>query len=347
MKLMKRIRTHIILLLVFSTAIAGLGQNNISLRTNIDTTLIGLDIPVNISIKGQGKVDSFQVQVLNINEAAKIYLPKIDTINNSIHKDLSPDVKQKTDYEISDYGNWKGNRNTLKPGSSKSNTIKLKIWDTGQFIVLPVIITDNDTIYPHNLRFYPEISVYAGLNPKDTLKAIAPIKDIIKEEKSWKDYLWIYIIALALVFIVLALIFLPKLFVNKKSRVQLKKTIKKVLPAHVIALKKLQKLKEEEIWKQGRFKAFQSQLTYILREYLENRYKIRALEQTTGEIVNSLYKINMDKHDIETIKNILQIADMVKFAKAKPESDIHEKFLNDTINFVLKTKQEEIKSDDR
>ena len=134
------------------------------------------------------------------------------------------------------------------------------------------------------------------------------------------------------------LIFLPKIFIGKKSPVQPSRKIKKSPPAHIIALKKLSKLKAEKIWREGKVKEFQSQLTYILREYLENRYKIQALEQTTGEIVHSLQKIKLDNKDIDTIKNILQIADMVKFAKAKPEEDINERFLNETIDFVERTK---------
>ena len=126
----------------------------------------------------------------------------------------------------------------------------------------------------------------------------------------------------------MVIVFLPRLFINKKTTEKYKNTIKKkVIPAHLIALEKLNKLKKEEIWKQGKVKEFQSQLTFILREYLENRYNIRALEQTTGEILQSLYNIDMDNKDINIIKNILQIADMVKFAKAKPGEDIHKKFL--------------------
>ena len=340
---MRIIKTYItILVFLISLIISGKGQNNISLETNVDSTLIGLDIPVNIKINNINIIDSLQLQVLNFKELTNIYKPKIDTANYISQSKSSVEEIQKTDFEISDFGNWKGRDFTIIPKNSRSNIVKIKVWDTGQFTILPVRITVNkDTIYPINPEIYPVVSVFAGINPKDTLKSIAPLKDIIKEKKTWKDYIWIYTAIIVFLLIILVIVFLPRLFINKKTTKKYKNTIKKkVIPAHLIALEKLNKLKKEEIWKQGKVKEFQSQLTFILREYLENRYNIRALEQTTGEILQSLYNIDMDNKDIDIIKNILQIADMVKFAKAKPGEDIHKKFLNETIEFVLKTKQE-------
>ncbi len=340
---MRLIKKHICLIFVLLTGtLTVYGQDNIIIKTSVDSTLAGIDIPLNIVIKGGEKTDSFQLKVMGFDEALKVYAPNVENGEYIQKAGLIPEDIEDTDFEISDYGNWKGKGSTLIPGNSNSNQIKIKIWDFGQFYIMPIRIVNKnskiDTIYPENPDLYPEISVFAGLNPRDTIPQIAPIKDILTEKKTWEDYMFIIISTIVLILIILMLIFLPKIFINKKSPVQPPKKIKKSPPAHIIALEKLNKLKAEKLWKQGEIKEFQSQLTYILREYLENRYKIQALEQTSGEIVHSLQKINLDNKDIEIIQNILQIADMVKFAKAKPGEDINETFLNETIDFVQRTK---------
>jgi hypothetical protein len=63
------------------------------------------------------------------------------------------------------------------------------------------------------------------------------------------------------------------------------------IPAHVIAYEKLEKLKSEKLWQEGKLKAYHSLLTDILREYIENRFKIQALEQTTDEILYLVLEI--------------------------------------------------------
>ncbi|HHH54717.1 MAG TPA: hypothetical protein ENK91_13730 [Bacteroidetes bacterium] len=334
----KRIYFYLTIILIWSGNLYS--QKDIVIETNIDSTLVGYDIPLQIDMQGI-KADSFRIECLDYLQAAKVYLPKMDTsIANKLIKQKAFDQEiPPTDFEISDYGKWTGKGNTIFPKGSEINTIKIKIWDEGQFAILPSIITSNDTIYPENVDIYPNIFVSSGISPKDTLKTVSPIKKIIREEKNWKDYLWIYIVLGAIVLIGLLMWFLPRFLTKKGKEFSEKETIIIAKPAHEIALEKLNKLKEEKIWKHGKVKEFQSQLTYILREYLENRYKISALEQTTGEIVESLQKININTEDIDTITNILQIADMVKFAKAKPEEDINQAFLNKTIDFVNRTKE--------
>ena len=77
----------------------------------------------------------------------------------------------------------------------------------------------------------------------------------------------------------------------------------------------------------------------IIREYLENRYDVPALESTTEEIVQNISKANLNMSDVDSLKRILQVADLVKFAKAKPDESIHESFMNEAEGFVKRTKK--------
>lgn len=64
---------------------------------------------------------------------------------------------------------------------------------------------------------------------------------------------------------------------------------KPLLP-HELALQKLVALQQQKLWQKGDVKPYQSELTFIIREYLENRFNIQALESTTDEIVQNLPK---------------------------------------------------------
>jgi hypothetical protein len=120
-------------------------------------------------------------------------------------------------------------------------------------------------------------------------------------------------------------------------------------PAHIIALRDLEKLKNEKLWQKEKIKDYYTELTDILRMYLWNRYSIRTMERTSEEILDSL-KISDFKDDdaFNTLKEIFYTSDLVKFAKFKPLIDEHEKCLKESFEFVDKTKLiiEEKKEDD-
>jgi len=337
---MTRMRNNILaVLLVVLTFSNIFGQNEITIQSKQDTTVVGIDAVFDIAITPSSNINKFNIAVLDAPALQKIYKDKYN------FSKLDSAEQTSVDFEISDFGKWKGTDNKITVNNNqKSNQIKLKIWDAGAYMVLPYIIKkneeSNDTIYPDNLKQYPSLLVFPTFNPKDTIRDFTPIKDIIIEKKNWKDYLLYIYIALGILLLTLAAFFLPKLLSKKEKTTYIKPEKKVIIPAHIIALEKLNKLKKEKIWKdETKIKKYQSKLTHILREYLENRFGIKALEQTTGEITGSLSKLSINNEDNNTIKNILEIADLVKFAKAKPGEDLHEKFLDDTIDFIERTKK--------
>lgn len=98
-------------------------------------------------------------------------------------------------------------------------------------------------------------------------------------------------------------------------------------PAHVIAFRDLEKLREEQLWQKGEVKLYYTRLTEILRQYLEDRYGVYSLEMTTTETLKALLKTGFKKNSLFTsLKTILEGSDLVKFAKYKPdpvENDVH------------------------
>ena len=341
------LNTIIILIIQFLIAGTAFTQIPITVFSNIDSTLTGYEIPLEIRIPENINANFFKLEVLDFVGIAKIYSDRYDL---GIEKSQIDSIEMtEVDFEIIDFGNWKGEDNTIHfndKNINNPNKITIKIWDTGQFTILPVAFKDSSGImipeYPDLSDNYKSIVILSSTSPIDSLSQnLEAIKDIIKEEKTLEDYIVWILIVLGLIVVTLAIMFLPK-FMKKKNLVVEEINEKEQIPAHIVAFKKLHKLKSEKIWKKGQIKEFQTQLTYTLREYLEKRYNTKALEQTTGEIAHSLTKHSLKEKDIQSLKNILQIADLVKFAKAKPNEDIHEQFLNDTIEFVKMTKEDTV-----
>jgi hypothetical protein len=113
------------------------------------------------------------------------------------------------------------------------------------------------------------------------------------------------------------------------------------IPAHITALEKLEKLKEQKLWQEGKIKLYYSSMTDILREYIENRFRIQAMEQTTDEILFGFRNAAVDEESKTKLKQVLTLADLVKFAKEQPLPDENETSLKNVYDFVNGTKRED------
>ncbi len=116
-------------------------------------------------------------------------------------------------------------------------------------------------------------------------------------------------------------------------------------PAHVVALRELDRIKNEKLWQKDKTKQYYSEVTETLREYIEDRFEIRAMEQTSDETLESFrYKRDLLKEkSFEKLSGILKLADLVKFAKYKPLPDDDNMALMNAYFFVNETKKEEVK----
>jgi hypothetical protein len=110
-----------------------------------------------------------------------------------------------------------------------------------------------------------------------------------------------------------------------------------IVPPHVKALEELQKLGQRKLWQEGKIKEYYTGITDILRVYLEGRYDIGALEMTTDEIMLALKRRNINEQVKQKLREILTLADLVKFAKESPLPSDHEFCLNSSIEYVNET----------
>jgi hypothetical protein len=106
---------------------------------------------------------------------------------------------------------------------------------------------------------------------------------------------------------------------------------------HDWAYNALYDLAEKKLWQKGEVKEHYSLLTAILREYLERRYGIHAMEQTSDEILTQLRNQNLSPALLQDTGELLSAADLIKFAKADPGTDLHAATIDRVRAFVRET----------
>ncbi|WP_347838203.1 hypothetical protein [uncultured Draconibacterium sp.] len=132
---------------------------------------------------------------------------------------------------------------------------------------------------------------------------------------------------------------------KKNNKPIFARPVKPKEPAHIVALRELDRIKAEKIWQKGKTKQYYSELTDTLREYIEDRFGIRALEQTSDETIESfrVQKGLVSDKNFGNLTQLLQLADLVKFAKFQPLPDDDNVSLMNAYFFVNDTKKEEQK----
>jgi BatD DUF11 like domain len=174
----------------------------------------------------------------------------------------------------------------------------------------------------------------------DTTKAIYDIKQPLTVSYTFWDWLrdnwgWV-VIGLAVILLIGGLIW----YFKKRPKVAtVVKEVKPDIPAHTIALSKLQQLRDKKLWQQDEAKAYYSELSDIMREYLEKRYAVKTHEKTTDEIFASLKYVSIANEYRTKLNQVLILADLVKFAKEKPLPVDNELSMENALGFVLKTQQ--------
>lgn len=194
-----------------------------------------------------------------------------------------------------------------------------------------------DTVY--------SVPVYFGVMtmPLDTANpdGITDIKAPAEAPLTLKELLPYIGIGLG-VLVILLLAYILYMKLARKEPIFAKKEKPKE-PAHVIAFRDLDALKEQKLWQQGKVKEFYSQLTDIIRTYIDDRFGIQAMEMITDEIMEAVSKADiLDMKLKNELVEILRRADFVKFAKAMTMPNENEESMKFAYEFVIKTKPVEV-----
>lgn len=178
--------------------------------------------------------------------------------------------------------------------------------------------------------------------PIDTTKIeIKDIKPNQKEPFKISEIMPIIIWVLIGIVLIIASYFGIKIW-KKYRKTNIKELFikpKQKLPAHVIAINSFEELRLKRLFENGKVKEYFSEISDILRQYLDNRYNIRALEMTTDEIFMEIKeKAIINDESFSLLEYILKYSDLVKFAKYIPNSFVGNKCLKDSLEFVNQTK---------
>lgn len=302
----------ITLLFILISQIA-LAQPMVEIKLDSTNMMIGEQMKMKLEVKYSDKIKVMMPQSIKLGEKVEIL-----NVRDSVSKISENEFLLTKEMTITSFDS----------GVYNIATLPIAFKEDGEYW---------DTIYSKSIQLTvvsPEV---------DTTQAFATIKDIYQEGLSFKeDILPIILIVLGLI-VFIALIWF---FSQKKEKIEnAEQDIK--LPAHIIAFKALNELENKQLWQQGKFKAFYSELSYIMREYLENRFAINALESVTEEILTNLNPFSIEKLQTENLKDILQTADLVKYAKVKPSEEKHQNMMNLSLKFVQETQpiEEEIEDD--
>ncbi|MBT7090079.1 MAG: hypothetical protein HN932_06340 [Candidatus Marinimicrobia bacterium] len=211
------------------------------------------------------------------------------------------------------------------------------IYDSVGIYVFPssiVYLEDSNGLDSLFLRG-PDLEIASILTPADTtfrdIKGIHAIRTPIN---------LVYGLILVLVLAVVYLIF--HLFRRRNTLKVQSKPLKIIVPpeeAHIIALRAFESLKRSKYVRFEQFKDFYSDLTHILKEYYENRFLVDALDQTTSEFLITMNSmVEFDTELINETQELLEKADIIKFAKAGSDELESGKALNLAIEIVKRTK---------
>jgi uncharacterized membrane protein YraQ (UPF0718 family) len=218
--------------------------------------------------------------------------------------------------------------------------ITISAYDSGYFSIPPFkFIVDGDTANPlYTESFLLEVHTV----PTDTSATkLKDIKPLFGEKFNWRWYSAYIYGGIGLLVAIIIAIFVARYYAKKRKEIVIEPEKPKI-PAHITALASLEKIREEQVWKEEKIKEYYSSISEVIRQYIEERFNVFALESTTDEIMKAFRSQVVDKESKDKLQQILTLSDLVKFAKMFPIESEHVFSLQNAFDFVNTTKREEV-----
>ena len=229
-----------------------------------------------------------------------------------------------------------------------SQELMLTSFKDSLFSIAPIAIASGEDTFwtdPMALNVIQPFEVDSSL-------AITDIKDIERAPIYWWGIIrWILLVVLSCGLIALGFWLWRKY--DKYRKPEEEQIDPELLrPADEVALEKLDEIKAQKIWKDGKIKEYQTELTDVVREYIGRRFGVQSTEKTSDETLRELEpilvkgqgdKVQCTKEEgkvlYDRLKKMLQLADLVKFAKWHTTPDENESALTTAYDFVNETKE--------
>ncbi len=232
---------------------------------------------------------------------------------------------------------------TLNKGAKNitlSQYYTITSFDSGSFYVPQISFKykkPGDTSYLEALT--DSVLLMSNTVKVDTTLAIKDIKGPLNVPLTFMEVLPYIIIIIGTALIVWLVIYI----IRKRRRGEsFIKFSKPKLPPHEIALLALISLRNKKLWQNNFVKEYYTELTEITRTYIEGRFGILAMEMTTDEIMVALLPQGIQGNLNSKLRQMLILADLVKFAKSSPLPNEHDQCLDIAFEFVNMTKPVEV-----
>lgn len=222
-------------------------------------------------------------------------------------------------------------KDTLRKNNSIfiSDSIIFSAYEEGTFSVPPQRILVNSKEY-----FTPSYKVTVAPVVTDSVKTpLFDIKSIVQIPKNVWDYIQPYLgyVLILLVILICVIIYLIR---RKKKKSETHKS-----EPDVLAIKRLKKLKKSNYIAKDLYKKYYSELTSIIKEYMEARWNFPATKLLSDDLLEYLKKEKwIDENEIENLSGIFKTSDLAKFAKYKPTPEETKLHMEKAINFINLTK---------
>ena len=215
-----------------------------------------------------------------------------------------------------------------------SQELTLTSFKDSLFPVAPIaVVSGSDTFFtdPMALNVIQPFEVDSSL-------AITDIKDIEKAPIYWWGIIRWILLVLAIIGLFVGAYYGVQWY--RKHFLKEEEVIEPELlrPADEVALEKLDEIKAQKIWKDGKVKEYQTELTDVVREYIGRRFDVQSTEKTSDETLRAMKPL-IDKELFAKLSKMLQLADLVKFAKWHTTPDENEQALSTAYEFVQETKE--------
>lgn len=210
-------------------------------------------------------------------------------------------------------------------------------FDSGYYVIPPIRIGymlrgDTNTYFTQTAP----VSLSVNTVQTDQKQDIKPIKPPLRAPVTFREIITWVLILLLIGAIAFGVYYFIKMREKKEPLIRLR--LKPTIPPDEAALEAFETLRSKKLWQSGRVKEYYSEMTDIVREYMELRFSIRALEMTTDEIASAVRQAPVNAEARNKMLATLTLADLVKFAKEQPLPMENDASLNHCIEFVRETR---------
>lgn len=305
MKIRSLILSALALILTYTSSMA---ESKYIISSRLDSTQLLMGRQTTLHLQVVGDLDG------------KSVLSTIDTMWNKI------ELVNVGQPEIKDIGNGQ---------KQLTQDVVIQSFEPGLYPVPPFFYAQNGDTAISERPALKVLPVEAdSLNNFENVVDVKDNGNLIDTEPS--SSLWIWILVAVLLIAAGIFVYFKWIRTGKVSLPIL--SPKKPIPPYELAIQKLQRLHEEHLCERGAEKIYYTRLIDILRQYLQGRFGINAMEMTSAQILNAITSEAILPEAETDMRTTLATSDFVKFAKVKPTPDENERSYRSVVYFVENTK---------